>query len=88
MMFWLNYLLGYRNRDIGHIIENIVYFELLYRGYDVAIGKIGNYEIDFIATKDNEKKYIQVSKSLLDDIYNEDVKGIKIKNLINWLVEK
>ena len=43
-----NYLLGFRNRDIGHSIENIVYFELLRREYDVAIGKIGENEIDFI----------------------------------------
>ena len=44
-----NLLLGYRNRDIGHVLENIVYLELLRRGYDVAIGKIDNLEIDFIA---------------------------------------
>ena len=50
-----NYLLGFRNRDIGHIFENIVYFELLRRGYDVAIGKIGDNEIDFIATNANTK---------------------------------
>ena len=109
-----NYLLGYRNRDIGHIIENIVYFELLSRGYDVAIGKIDKYEIDFIAIKDNEKKYIQVSKSLLndetlkreikpltmiednyekiiltlDEFYENNINGIKIINLMNWLIEK
>ena len=44
-----NYLLGFRNRDSGHAIENIVYFELFRRGYDIAIGKIGNQEVDFIA---------------------------------------
>ena len=60
-----NYLLGYRNRDTGHALENIVYFELLRRGYDVAIGKIGDAEIDFIATKIDEKKYIQVTESML-----------------------
>ncbi len=52
--------------DIGHIIENIVYFELLRRGYDVAIGKIGDKEVDFIATSAGEKKYIQVTESLND----------------------
>ena len=46
-----NYLLGFRNRDSGHALENIVYFELLRRGYDVSIGKIDNSEVDFIATK-------------------------------------
>lgn len=59
-----NYLLGFRDGDSGHILENIVYFELLRRGYDVAIGKIGNLEVDFIATKTDEKKYIQVTESM------------------------
>ena len=59
-----NYLLGYRDGDTGHILENIVYFELLRRGYDVAIGKIDSKEVDFIATKTDEKKYIQVTESM------------------------
>ena len=62
-----NYLLGFRNRDSGHAIENVVYFELLRRGYDVAIGKIGNAEVDFIATTNNEKKYIQVTESMMSE---------------------
>ena len=60
-----NYLLGFREGDTGHIIENIIYFELLRRGYDVAIGKMDQKEIDFIATKADEKKYIQVTESML-----------------------
>ena len=59
-----NLLLGYRNRDIGHVLENIVYLELLRRGYDVAIGKIDNLEIDFIAQKADEKLYIQVTDDM------------------------
>lgn len=59
-----NYLLGYRDGDTGHILENIVYFELLRRGYDVAIGKIDSREVDFIATKADEKKYIQVTEAM------------------------
>ncbi len=59
-----NYLLGYRDGDSGHILENIIFFELLRRGYDVAIGKIDNQEVDFIATKADEKKYIQVTESM------------------------
>ena len=59
-----NYLLGFRNRDSGHAIENVVYFELLRRGYDVAIGKIDNQEVDFIATTANDKLYIQVTESM------------------------
>ena len=62
-----NYLLGFRNRDSGHAIENVVYFELLRRGYDVAIGKVGTGEIDFIATNANEKLYIQVTESMMSD---------------------
>ena len=59
-----NYLLGFRNRDTGHVLENIVYFELLRRGYDVAIGKIDNQEIDFIASNANERMYVQVTESM------------------------
>lgn len=59
------YLLG-RVRDTGRILENIVYFELLRRGYNVAIGKIGDMEIDFIATHGEEKVYIQVSDEITD----------------------
>ena len=59
-----NYLLGFRDRDSGPVLENIVYFELLRRGYDVSIGKIDNAEIDFIATNADEKIYIQVTESM------------------------
>ncbi len=59
-----NYLLGFRDRDSGHAIENVVYIELLRRGYDVAIGKIDNMEVDFIAAAADEKKYIQVTESM------------------------
>lgn len=65
-----NFLLGFRNRDSGHAIENVVYFELLRRGYDVAIGKIGNQEVDFIATTADDKLYIQVTESM----QSEDVR--------------
>ena len=62
-----NYLLGFRNRDSGHAIENVVYFELLRRGYDVAIGKVDNAEVDFIATKADEKLYVQVTESMTSE---------------------
>lgn len=62
-----NYLLGFRNRDSGHAIENVVYFELLRRGYDVAIGKVDNSEVDFIATKADDKLYVQVTESMLSE---------------------
>ena len=59
-----NFLLGFRNRDSGHAIENVVYFELLRRGHDVAIGKIDSQEVDFIATTADDKLYIQVTESM------------------------
>ena len=62
-----NYLLGFRNRDSGHALENVVYFELLRRGYDVAIGKVDQAEVDFIATKADDKIYIQVTESMLGE---------------------
>lgn len=62
-----NYLLGFRNRDSGHAIENVVYFELLRRGYDVAIGKVDNAEVDFIATKADDKLYVQVTESMTSE---------------------
>ena len=65
-----NFLLGFRNRDSGHAIENVVYFELLRRGYDVAIGRIDNQEVDFIATTADDKLYIQVTESM----QSEDVR--------------
>ena len=57
--------------DTGRLIENIVYFELLRRGWSVSIGKVGDKEIDFIAIKGNEKKYIQVCESLSDETTRE-----------------
>lgn len=51
----------------GIALENIVYNELLYKGYEVYIGKTKNGEIDFIAKKDNQTKYIQVAFSILDE---------------------
>ena len=66
-----NYLLGIRDRDRGHILENVIYIELIRRGYDVAIGKIGNAEIDFIATKTREKLYVQVTESMMSEVVRE-----------------
>lgn len=62
-----NSILGFRNSDYGHIIENIVFFELLNRGYIVNVGKNDSLEVDFIATNSKEKKYYQVTLSLLEE---------------------
>ena len=65
-----NMLMVYSDNDIGHILETVVYFELLRRGYQIFIGKYYTNEIDFIAVMQDTKKYYQVTLSL----QNEDVK--------------
>ena len=108
-----NRLIGLRNTDYGHILENIIYLELVRRGYEVSIGKIGPLEIDFVATNPDEKCYYQVSASIMDDNTRErelrpltsisdnypkyvltmdqtvfkDYGGIKVKNIIDFLLE-
>lgn len=62
-----NQLTGLRNTDYGHVLENIIYLELLRRGYDIAIGKVGTFEVDFVATKSNIKTYYQVSASIIGE---------------------
>jgi len=59
-----NYLLGDRGGGAGHLLENVIYLELLRRGYEVAIGKLGDKEIDFIATSSGKKWYIQVTETM------------------------
>ena len=63
-MGFRNMLLGYRDADRGHILENIVFLELLRRDYRVYIGKVGETEVDFVAEKPNDKVYIQVTESM------------------------
>ncbi len=62
-----NCLVGFRDRDRGHALENVVYFELLRRGYDVAVGKADNAEIDFVAVRDGDRIYVQVTESMLGE---------------------
>ncbi len=57
-------VMGFSNRKISGILENIIYLELKRRGYNVFIGKLGNKEIDFIAEKQNDRLYIQVAYKL------------------------
>lgn len=63
-MGFRNLLLGCRDADRGHILENIVFLELLRRDYRVYIGKVGETEVDFVAEKPNDKVYIQVTESM------------------------
>ena len=60
------FMLGRKLGDRGHILENIVYLELIRRGYEVYIGKVDDFEVDFIAIDNNGKRYIQVCETLKD----------------------
>ncbi|MDY4996313.1 MAG: ATP-binding protein [Bacilli bacterium] len=107
-----NIILGFRNIDEGHLLENVVYLELLRRGYRVNIGKTNDYEVNFVAENPNDIKYFQVTKTLLSDEVKEreirslesiddnyekiiltmdkpisrDYNGIKVMNIIEWLL--
>ena len=109
-----NYILPKKRYDLGFSIENIVYFELHRRGYEVYIGKNKNLEVDFIAKKNNEYTYIQVTASMLEESTFEreitplreirdnypkiiltldeftvgNYEGIKVINVIDWLLEE
>lgn len=108
-----NIILGFRNINEGHLLENIVYLELLRRGYRVNIGKIGDYEAHFVAENPHTIRYYQVAQSISDedvrareirslenipDNYekiilsmdrsiNNDYNGIKVRNIISWLLD-
>ena len=63
-----NIILGFRNIDEGHLLENLIYLELLRRGYKVSIGKILDYEVDFVAenaqTRNTSKRNKKLRKYL------------------------
>lgn len=60
-------IIGNNQRDITRVIENIVYMELLRRGYEITIGKVGDLEVDFVCKKQNKPIYIQVSYLLTNE---------------------
>ena len=62
-----NFMLGKKAMDVGHILENIIYLELLRRGYSVYVGKIDDMEIDFVAQNQQGNFYIQVVASVRDE---------------------
>ncbi len=59
-------LLGSRSTDIGHILENVVYLELLRRGYEVYVGKVDDTEVDFVAINNKKTVYFQISATVRD----------------------
>jgi predicted AAA+ superfamily ATPase len=61
------FMLGRKVGDRGHILENVVYLELLRRGYDVYIGKVDDFEVDFVAIDSTGKRYVQVCETLKDN---------------------
>ncbi len=60
-------VLGYTETSVAAMLENVVYLELLRRGYEVCIGKTNDGEIDFVATKQNDKMYVQVTREILSE---------------------
>ena len=73
--------LGRNYTDLGHIIENIVYLELMRRNYNVYIGYFTNAAIDFVAIKNGEMEYYQVCLSLLnEEVLKREVKSLKMIN--------
>lgn len=59
-------LLGSRSTDVGHMLENVIYLELLRRGYEVYVGKVDNLEVDFVAMDGKETRYYQVAATVRD----------------------
>lgn len=109
-----NIIIGFRNIDEGHLLENLVYLELLRRNFKVSIGKTLDYEVDFVAENPDKIIYYQVTKTLLNEEIKErelrslesiqdnyekiiltldktivkDYNGIKVKNIIDFLLEE
>lgn len=61
-----NFMLGKKAMDVGHILENVIFLELLRRGYEVYVGKVDAYEVDFVAQNQDGNTYIQVAASVRD----------------------
>ena len=77
------FILGRKIGDYGHILENVVYLELLRRGYDVFIGKVDEFEIDFVALNNDGRIYIQVAETLKgidkndNKIYERELRSLR-----------
>lgn len=74
-------LLGTRSTDVGHILENVVYLELIRRGYEVYIGKVDESEVDFVAIDNNKITYFQVVATVRDEeTLKRELKSLQIIN--------
>ncbi|HRZ80329.1 MAG TPA: ATP-binding protein [bacterium] len=62
-----SFLLGNKGGDAGYVLENVIYLELLRRGYDVYVGKVGDKEVDFVAIKQDTVEYYQVALTVRDE---------------------
>ena len=72
-------LLGQKANDVGHILENIIYLELVRRGYKVFVGKVDDTEIDFVAQNTEGTIYIQVAATVRDEnTLNRELRPLKI----------
>lgn len=77
-MGFRTHLLGAKLRDFGHILENIVYLELLRRGYRISVGKVETEEVDFVVQKGDEKAYYQVAATILDPAtFEREIRPLK-----------
>ncbi|MDE6749674.1 MAG: ATP-binding protein [Lachnospiraceae bacterium] len=73
-------MLGFNPKSVAAMLENIVYFELRRKGYEVYIGKNGTKEVDFVATRRDERIYVQVCRSLPDESDREIANLLEIKD--------
>ena len=74
-----NHILPRREYDLGFSLENVVYFELLRRGYKVMIGKLGNTEVDFVAERQGEYTYFQVTADMsAQETFEREMRPLKL----------
>jgi len=73
-----NHILPRKNYDLGFSIENIVYFELFRRGYEINIGKLGTTEVDFVARKDDTYCYFQITADMMNkDTFEREMRPLR-----------
>ena len=73
-------MMGFNPKSVAAMLENIVYFELRRKGYDVHIGKNATKEIDFVAVRRDERIYVQVCRNLPEDSDREVANLLEIKD--------